>query len=140
MLLTTSYTQSNIIQAANPRRRRGGCRSVLLFDSGTLLDDAVYALLGERDGLRVFVAHPADEDEAINIIAREQPDMVILCKSTRVSAARLENDFSGNPFIPAPRILELSISGRSLEVLERGIAFKTSFSQLVDLALEGRGA
>ena len=140
MLLTTSYAQANIIPAANPRRRRGGYRSVLLLDSGTLLDDAVCALLGERDGLRVFVVHPENEEEAVQIITREQPDMVILCKSTRLSATRLENDFSENPFIPAPRVLEVSISGRSLEVLERGIAFKTSFSQLVDLALEGRGA
>ena len=140
MLLTTSYTQANIVQAANPRRRRGGYRSVLLLDSGTLLDDAVCALLGERDGLRVCVAHPATEEEAVQIIAREQPEMVILCKSARLSAARLENEFSANPFTPAPRVLELSISGRSLEVLERGKAFKTNFSQLVDLALERRGA
>lgn len=140
MLLTTSYTQSNILQAANPRRRRGGYRSVLLLDSGTLLDDAVCALLGERDGLRVSVAHPADEGEAVQMVTREQPDVVILCKSTRLSAARLENDFSGNPFTPAPRVLEVSISGRSLEVLERGKTFKANFSQLVDLALEGSGA
>lgn len=104
---------------------------VVIVGAGSMFDDAITQLLRERTDLLISHTIFSDQVAFLNIIERDQPNLILMCESGSLDTERVIDSISIHPIVMAICIFVLHLSKPVIDVYEKPTlrAGRISYSQ-----------
>ena len=94
-------------------------KRVVIVGEGALFDDAIVQLLRQSTDLHISHTIFSDQAAFLNVIRREQPNMVLVCDSGSLDAEQVIDSISVDPMVIGLCILVMCLRNNVVDVYER---------------------
>jgi hypothetical protein len=94
---------------------------VIIVGEGFLFDDAITQLLRKRTDLLISHTIFSDEVAFLNVIKRDQPNLILMCESGSLGAKQIIDSISIDPIAIGLYIFVIRLSNPMIDVYERPI-------------------
>jgi hypothetical protein len=92
---------------------------VIIVGAGSMFDDAITQLLRERTDLLISHTIFSDEVAFLNVIKRDQPNLILMCESGSLDTRQVIDSISIDPIVIALCIFVIRLSNPVIDVYER---------------------
>src|SRR5512133_2717520 len=90
-----------------------------IVGKGSLFDDAITQLLKEKTNLLISHIIFSDQDAFLNVIKRDQPNMILMCESSSLDAEHVIDSISIDPIVIGLCIFVIHLSKPVIDIYER---------------------